>query len=244
MDGYLIFISGFGLLLAGVIKGATGLGYASCALPFLVVAVGLRPAMALVLLPAMATNISIAFTAGHFSEIVHRFAPLYLAMLPGIGLGLFILFWLGNSSLAVSILGAAIVSYAAFALWRPQLALSGQAARMLQVPTGFANGVLTGLTGSQVMPLFPYMMALDLDPNRLVQAINLSVMLASTVLAVSLFATGIMTLPLLAVSVLAIAPALLGVEIGRRVRGLIPATQFRTCVLVILFLMGISLVAR
>lgn len=244
MDWYLISISAFGLLLAGVIKGATGLGYASCALPFLVVAVGLRPAMALVLLPAMATNISVAFSAGHFSEIVRRFAPLYLAMVPGIGSGLAILFWLGSSSIAVSILGSAIVGYSAFTLWRPQLALSVQAARILQVPTGFANGVLTGLTGSQVMPLFPYMMALNLDPNRLVQAINLSVMLASIVLGVGLFATGIMTQPLLAVSALAIVPALLGVEIGRRVRNLIPATQFRTCVLVVLLLMGLLLITR
>ena len=200
--------------------------------------------MALVLLPAMATNITVAFSAGHFSEIVRRFAPLYSAMVPGIGFGLAILSWLGSSSIAVSILGAAIVGYAAFTLWRPQLALSVRAARILQVPTGFANGVLTGLTGSQVMPLFPYMMALDLDPNRLVQAINLSVMLASIVLAVGLFAMGIMTQPLLAVSALAIVPALLGVEIGRRVRNLIPAAQFRTCVLVVLLLMGLLLIAR
>ena len=42
----------FGLTIAGVIKGATGLGYASCALPFLVMVLGLKPAMGLVMLPA------------------------------------------------------------------------------------------------------------------------------------------------------------------------------------------------
>ena len=244
MDWLLISIASTGLLLAGVIKGTTGLGYASCALPFLVVAVGLKPAMALVLVPAMATNISVAMTAGHFTEIVRRFMPLYVAMVPGIAAGLCILLWLGTSSVAVSVLGGAIVGYATLSLLRPQLALSGYAERVLQIPTGFANGVLTGLTGSKVMPLFPYMMALDLDPNRMVQAINLSVMLASIVLALGLFATSIMTLPLFAASVLAILPALIGVEIGRRVRVHIPATQFRKCVLIVLLLMGLLLIAR
>src|SRR6185436_20590924 len=53
-------LAALGLFLAGVIKGTTGLGYSSCALPFLVSAIGLKPAMALVLIPAMATNVSVA----------------------------------------------------------------------------------------------------------------------------------------------------------------------------------------
>jgi uncharacterized membrane protein YfcA len=244
MDWALISIAGGGLLLAGIIKGATGLGYSSCALPFLVFAIGLKPAMALVLLPAMATNVAVALTAGHFSEIVRRFAPLYAAMVPGIALGLGILVWLSSASAAVSILGCTIVGYVAISFCRPHFILSSDAARLLKIPTGFANGVLTGLTGSQVMPLFPYMMALDLDPNRMVQAINLSVMIASIMLALGLLATNIMTTPLFVLSVLAIVPALLGVEAGRRVRAYIPATQFRTCVLVVLLLMGLLLIAR
>lgn len=244
MDWSLIPIAGTGLLLAGVIKGATGLGYASCALPFLVIAIGLRPAMAIVLVPAMATNFAVAITTGHFSELLRRFAPLYVAMVPGIGLGLGLLLWMGNSSVAASILGAVIIGYAILSLWGPRFVLSPQSARALQVPTGFANGMLTGLTGSQVMPLFPYMMALDLDPNRLVQAINLAVLLASTLLACGLFATSIMTPPLILASIAAIIPALLGVEIGRRLRGLIRPDQFRTCVLATLLAMGALLISR
>ena len=244
MDSFHIAIAGTGLFLAGLIKGATGLGYATCALPFLVFAIGLRPAMALVLIPAMATNIAVALTAGHFTEIARRFAPLYVSMVPGIALGLGILVWLGSATIAVPVLGLAIIGYVALSLCRPNISLSSQAASLLQVPTGFANGILTGLTGSQVMPLFPYMMALDLDPNRLVQAINMAVLLASLLLAVGLLATKIMTTHLLVLSVLAIIPALLGAELGRRLRARIPPEKFRTCVLVVLLLMGLLLVVR
>ena len=48
MEWSLLALAGLGLFLAGIVKGATGLGYSSCALPFLVSAIGLKPAMALV----------------------------------------------------------------------------------------------------------------------------------------------------------------------------------------------------
>ena len=47
-------VATLGLLVAGMIKGATGLGYASCALPFLAMAMGLRQAISVVMLPALA----------------------------------------------------------------------------------------------------------------------------------------------------------------------------------------------
>ncbi len=243
MDWSLLITAGLGLFLAGIVKGATGLGYSSCALPFLVSAIGLKPAMALVIIPAMATNVTVAFTAGHFSEIARRFSGLYLAMLPGIAIGVYLLAWIAQS-IATRTLGVVIIAYAALSLARPDLSISKVSERTLQIPTGFANGLLTGLTGSQVMPLFPYMMALELDPNRLVQAINLAVSLSSVILAIGLFSTGIMTPFLLGVSIIAIVPALLGVEIGGRMRSYIPSSKFKMVVLYVLFSTGLLLLIR
>ena len=243
MDWSLFVIAGAGLFLAGIVKGATGLGYSSCALPFLVSAIGLKPAMALVIVPAMATNVTVAFTAGHFTEITKRFSALYAAMMPGIAIGIVLLAWIAQS-IATRTLGLVIIAYAMLSLARPQLAISQPLARTLQVPTGLANGVITGLTGSSVMPLFPYMMAQDLDPNRLVQAINLAVSLSSIILAIGLFTTGIMTPMLFALSFVAIIPALAGVEIGTRLRTYIPASQFKAVVLYVLFGTGLMLLIR
>jgi uncharacterized membrane protein YfcA len=243
MEWSLLLLAGSGLFLAGVVKGATGLGYSSCALPFLVSALGLKPAMALVLIPAMATNVSVACTAGHFGEISRRFAGLYLAMLPGIAVGICLLVWI-NQAIAVQALGIIIIAYVCLTVFRPQVIISGTLERALKVPTGFLNGVLTGLTGSQVMPLFPYMMSLNLDPNRMVQAINIAVLLASLLLAVGLMMAGIMTTNLLFISVLALGPALLGCELGNRARKLIPVAQFKSVVLAVLFATGALLVLR
>lgn len=243
MTETMLLVAGLGLFLAGIVKGATGLGYASCALPFLATTIGLKPAMAVVIIPAMATNVRVAFTAGHFVETIRRFASLYAAMIPGIALGVLATVTI-SPALAAKTLGAIVVAYAVMTLAKPHFALPQAYVGALQIPTGFANGVLTGLTGSQVMPLFPYMMSINLDPGRLVQAINLAVMIASVFLAVGLYAAGIFTPEILAYSVVAIVPALAGVEIGNRLRLLIPADQFKTVILGVLMLTGLLLLVR
>ena len=58
-------VATLGLLVAGIIKGATGLGYASCALPFLAMAMGLRQANSVVMLPALASNFLIICITPH-----------------------------------------------------------------------------------------------------------------------------------------------------------------------------------
>lgn len=243
IDWQLVGIVIGGLLLAGIVKGATGLGYASCALPFLVYALGLRPAIAMVLIPAMATNISVALGNGHLRETCRGFAPMYLAMLPGIGVGLWLLVRV-SVDVAVMVLATTIIAYALFALAKPNLMLPTRAASVLQAPVGFLNGVLTGLTGSQVMPMVPYVMALNLEPARLVQAINLGVLLASVVLVGGLLVTGAVAGALLGASVVAVLPALVGVEIGQRLRALIPAEHFRAVVLLVLLVSGIGMLLR
>lgn len=241
VEWVLFFLAGAAFFFAGILKGATGLGYSSCALPILAWAIGLEPAMALVLIPAMATNVSVAFTTGHFAETARRFSSLYLAMVPGIAIGIYLLLWIGQS-VAVKTLGTSMIGYVALALLRPQYSLTANLEHWLQVPTGFLNGVLAGLTGSQVMPVVPYMMSLELDPERMVQAINLALMIASAALAFGLLATGIMTVQLLGISATAVVPALLGVGIGAKARLKIPAAQLRVGVLLVILMMGMLMI--
>ena len=110
-----ISVAGVGFFLAGVVKGATGLGYASCALPFLVISFGLKPAMSIVILPALATNIQLAFAAGHFRETIIKFRWLYLTMLPGIVVGIYFLN-IVNQSISIQISGSVVIAYTLLAL--------------------------------------------------------------------------------------------------------------------------------
>jgi uncharacterized protein len=243
MEWATLYLAFAGLLIAGIVKGATGLGYTTCALPFLVSAIGLKPAMALVIMPAMATNVGMAISGNHVLETLRRFKILYLAMLPGICAGVAILLWI-NQALAVHTLALAIIAYALLALFKPHFLLPAALEHPLQFPAGFLNGVMTGVTGAQVIPLFPYMMALNLDPDRMVQAINVAVLISSVALAITLSAAGVMTGSLFMASLLAIVPALLGVEIGTRARRLLSPAEFKRIALFTLLLMGVLMSFR
>ncbi|MGE3710779.1 MAG: sulfite exporter TauE/SafE family protein [Hyphomicrobiaceae bacterium] len=243
MDTTAIMLATMALFAAGVIKGATGLGYASCALPFLASLVGLKPAMAIVVVPAMATNFFIALTAGHLRETVRGLWPLYLAMLPGIALGLWLLVSI-DQKLALSALGCVIVLYSVFALCWPKVQIPQAWQSPLQVPAGFLNGLVTGMTGSQVMPLVPYIMGLSLDSTRMVQAINLAVILASFFLGAGLLASGTANMWLFTLSAIGVLPAFAGTAVGSKLRELIPDLLFRRIMLVVLALIGLGLLLR
>jgi uncharacterized protein len=232
-----------GLVLAGFIKGATGLGFASCALPFLVIAIGLKAAMALVVIPAMATNIGVVVTAGHARETLKRFKWLYLSMIAGVPVGVRILDLI-DQGIAVRFLGSILIVYTVLALSRPDFRLSPILAHYMQTPTGFLNGIVTGMTGAQVMPLFPYVMALRLDAARTVQAVNIAVLVGSSLLGVGLAVSGIMTKELFGISLLAAGPALVGVALGNAVRQHLNEVKFRRVAIGTLFIIGFTMLVR
>ncbi len=243
VDVNLIVVAVSGLFFAGIIKGATGIGYSSCALPFLVASLGLKEAIVLVVAPAMASNVAVLFTTGSLERSVRTFWRLYLATLPGILGGVLLLAW-ADRRIPTQVLGVIICAYAIQALLRPSFSISPKIASAVQIPVGFLNGLLTGFTGSQMLPLMPYMLALNLEPVLFVQAVNVAVVIASVFLAFGLWIAGLMSAPALSLSILAIAPALLGVQVGSWARRHIPASRFKSIVLAVLLLIGFSLTVR
>jgi hypothetical protein len=191
----------------------------------------------------MASNVAVLITTGSLGGSLRKFWPLYVATLPGILCGVFLLTW-ADKRIPTQVLGVIICAYAIQALLRPNFSISPKIARVAQVPVGFSNGLLTGFTGSQVMPLMPYMLALNLEPTLFVQAVNIAVVIASVFLGFGLWLAGLMSAPELSLSVMAIAPALLGVHLGNWARRHIPASQFKSIVLAVLLLIGFSLALR
>ena len=116
--------------------------------------------------------------------------------------------------------------------------------RPLGPPSGFLTGVINGLTGSQVMPSLPFLMALHLDRNLFVQAINMSFTLSSLIMAAGLAKLGLMHWDAVVLSSLGILCAFSGVRLGERLRNRLSPDHFRLAVLVMLAAAGIGLVMR
>lgn len=172
MSGFEVCVTVLGLFVAGVLKGATGIGYSTCALPFLAVAVGPGKAMALVVVPAIVSNLSLMLSGGGTVRALTRFWRFYIAIIPGTAVGVGFLFAI-DAPAAGRLLGLLTLLYVLLAITRPQLSLGPAAEHRLALPAGFANGILSGLTGSQVLPLVPYMMALRLPPDEQVPAVKI-----------------------------------------------------------------------
>ena len=238
----LAIVSGV-FFFAAFVKGITGLGFSTTCLPFLVLALGLKATLPLLIIPSLASNAIVMRDAGHFRETLRRFWPLFLAALPGVAIGLWLLDTV-DARVSAAVLGVVLVGYCLFALANPHLALPQALQRPLAPVAGLLTGLINGVTGSQVMPVLPYLLSLKLDPNRFVQAINCSFSLSSIVMAIGLSRLGLMTLEVAALSMAGLVFVYAGVTLGNRARRALKPNQFRIAVLVMLMAFGGSLVFR
>ncbi len=173
------------LLLAGFVKGVVGFDLPTVALVVLALFTGVVEAMALILVPAAVTNLWQALAGGNLAAILRRFWPL-LAMLC---LGAWISAgWLvGADALVLSVgLGALLVFYAAISLGGLQLPPPGLGERWWTPIVGLVNGLITGLTGTFVVPSVLYLQALRLAPDHLVQTMGVFFFTASLALCFGL----------------------------------------------------------
>ncbi len=238
-----IAIVGAAFFFAAFSKGITGIGFSTTCLPILALAIGLKETLPLLLIPSVASNAIVMVEAGHLRESLRRFWPLLLATVPGIAAGLALLTWLDQDR-AGGALGIVLFCYALFALRTPHLRLPGRLERPLAPLTGFLTGIVNGLTGSQVMPVLPFMLALRMDQDRFVQAINCSFTFCSLVMAVGLSKIGLMTGDAALASALGLVPVYLGVKLGSIVRRRLAPETFRKLVLAMLTAGGFLLIVR
>jgi uncharacterized membrane protein YfcA len=130
------------------------------------------------------------------------------------------------------------VLYAVYALFARQLQVPEAMEPWLSPVIGVATGLVTGSTGVFVIPAVPYLQALGLAKDDLVQALGLSFTVSTIALAASLGIRGAFDNGNLALSVLAILPALAGMGAGQVLRGRIAPATFRRWFLICLLLLG------
>lgn len=243
MTAETIAIIALAYLVASFVKGATGLGFSTSALPILALGLGLKSAMPLVIIPSLVSNALVMVQAGHFRETVKRFWPMFVATIPGLLVGLAVL-GLVDSLIAGAILGLVLIGYGTLTLLRPGRPIPEHLGRKLAPVSGLLTGMVNGMTGSQVMPVLPFLLALRLDPKRFIQAINISFSLSSIVMAFGLSKLGLMTLESIWISLAGLVPVYLGTKLGGMVRQRMDADTFRKVVLLMLIVFGVLLTGK
>jgi uncharacterized membrane protein YfcA len=237
-----LIIVGGTFLLAGFVKGVIGLGVPTVSLALLTVTLGMKPAMALLLLPSLVTNLWQAFAGGAFLAIVKRTWSLLLAMCLATWAGVHLLARTDTAILS-GLLGALLCAYAVLGLVRPQIPAPGRHEAWLSPVVGVVNGVLTGLTGSFVVPGVPYLQALGLGRDALVQAMGIMFTVSTLALAVSLSGQSLLPGELWLLSLAAVLPALVGMVLGQALRQLLSEALFRRVFFISLVILGLYIVA-
>jgi uncharacterized membrane protein YfcA len=230
-------------LLAGLVKGVVGLGLPSVSLGLLTALIGLPEAMALMLVPSFVTNLWQALAGGALAAIWRRLWRLLLAVCLGVWLGAGLLAR-GDTALLAGLLGILLALYAIVGLAAPRIPAPGRREAWLSPLVGAVNGLLTGLTGSFVVPGVPYLQALGLPRDVLVQAMGVLFSVSTLALGLALGGHGRLGPGLGAVSAAATLPALLGMALGARLRRHLSERRFRQALFAALLLLGLYIALR
>ncbi|WP_413793925.1 MULTISPECIES: sulfite exporter TauE/SafE family protein [unclassified Pseudomonas] len=224
-------------LLAGTLKGVIGLGLPTLSMGLLGLAMAPTQAAALLIIPATLTNVWQLAFGGHLQALIRRLWPLLLAICLGTGLGTL---WIGMTGGAwvVRALGGALLLYALGGLLLPTWRVGAGVEPWLGPLCGVITGVITSATGVFVIPAVPYLQALGLGKDELVQALGLSFTVSTLALAAGLFWRGALGVGEMSASLLVLLPALLGMWLGQWLRQRISAVLFKRVFFVGLAVLG------
>lgn len=249
MSQLLLVLAAFVLVLAGTVNGLAGFGFALIGTMVLASITDPATAIVVMIIPILAVNSSLVreLSVADLRSCGARFTPLLSAALVGTVLGMAIIDLLPDQQLR-ALLGAITLGFVINAQnvrSVPFLERAKQACFVKSTPAmigvGGVGGVIFGGTNVGIQ-LVAYVRSFDLSHRIFVGVIALVFLGLNGVRVATAAVFGMYTDVLVVIgSLLAIAPALLGVALGRRLRERVTQSAIRTMVLLLLTVVGLRL---
>lgn len=230
-------------VLAGIVKGVTGLGIPIIGVALVAPVLGMQTAVAVLLVPSIVTNLWQAVVGGAFVRIVRRLWPMLITACIGI--------WFGSGILAAAdgrflifFFGVFLIVYTTIALIKAKLPSPGMWETWLTPVMGAAGGVVFGMTGSFMVPGTLYVQSLGLARDQFVQALGIVFVTISSVMMGALAQRAMLSPEMVVLSVGALLPTILGMVLGQNLRRFLTEEQFTRVVLVVIMIAGFYMVGR
>lgn len=230
-------------VLAGIVKGISGMGLPTVAMGVLGLVMPPVAAASLMLVPSFVTNVWQLWRGPHLASLWRRLWTMMAGIFAGTVAGAALLAD-GQAGWATPALGTALVVYASYTLLARPLHVPAWLEPWLSPLMGVATGIITGGTGVLVVPAVPYLQSLGLQRDDLVQALGLSFTVSTVALAAGLVWHGAFDAARLGWSAVAVVPAWLGMWLGQRLRSRISPPLFRRGFLLCLLVLGGELLLR
>src|SRR5712691_117077 len=241
-DPFLLLIAA-AFLFAGFVKGVIGLGLPTVSMGLLAVTMQPSHALAIVIVPAVVTNIWQTFVGPYLRDIIRRLWPLIAGTVIGI--------WLNAGMLTgpyarygTIVLGVLLVIYAIVGLNKFSFSVARSDEKWIGGIVGVMTGVVSAATGVQVIPSMPFMQAIGMEKDELVQALGVFFTVATLALAFNLTASGLLTAATALPGAVAMVASFTGMFIGQAVRSRMQPDVFRRWFLIAMILLGLYLAAN
>ncbi len=215
----------FAYLIAGFVKGVIGMGLPTVALGILAAVITPAQAAAILIAPSLATNIWQMVAGPYLLGLVRRLGGMLLGMFVGAWLGSGILTGENAKPAAIG-LGIVLIAYSILGLTRFRFSVPRHTEIWLGPLVGVVTGYVMAATGVFVIPALPYLQAIGLQKDELVQALGLHFTVSTFALAFVLWDGGAFNMSLGTLSLFAIVPAMLGMYLGQKMRARISAQTF------------------
>ena len=229
--------------VAGYIKGVIGLGLPTIATAMMGLFLTPVQAASIVVLPAVLTNVWQMWNGRHLAVLLRRLAPLLIAIVLATTATAGVVAR-ANVKVTVACLGAALIAYAAYALWAPQLRIGPRYERWWGLAAGIATGCISGTTGVFVVPSVPFLQAIGLDKDEMVQGIGITAFTSAAALALGLGVHGNLRGDVVVPVAVALVAAFAGMGLGQVLRDGLALETFRRWVLIGLGGLGATMIAR
>jgi uncharacterized protein len=230
------------LLIAGATKGLIGIGMPIVALPLLNQVVDLPVAVAILSIPLIISNIPQALTGDKPSVVLNRLLPLLCGLVIGTVIGVCLL-----TSVRVDILkpivGVILILVVGLMLFAPHFAVARQHEKYLGPIVGLFGGILGGLAALPGPFVFVYILALGFSKDRFVQYSSMFLVVAATLMTITLRGFGALGWVDLLGSTLAVIPILAGMRLGTSLRASLSPPLFRKIILAVVMLSGIHMIS-
>lgn len=238
-DSFLILVAA-AFLIAGFVKGVIGLGLPTVSMGLLAVTMPPGQAIAIVIVPAIVTNIWQTFGGPYLRDILRRLWPLMVGTVIGI--------WLNAGLLTgpyapygTVVLGVLLVIYAIIGLSKVRFKVARRDEKWIGGIAGLITGVVSAATGVQVIPSMPFMQAIGMEKDELVQALGVFFTVATVALAFNITASGLLTAATALPGAIAMVMSFAGMFIGQAVRSRMQPEEFRRWFLIAMIFLGLYL---
>ena len=233
----------FAFGLAGLVKGVIGLGLPTVAIGILGLVMAPSQAAAILIVPSLVTNVWQLAAGPRFGALLKRLWPLLIGTCVGTWAAT-LLFEGVNMRWAPLALGGALIAYAIVGLSALKFSVPRRMEAWLNPLIGATTGVVTVATGVFVVPTVPYLQALEMDREDLIQALGLNFTVSTIALAGGLMHGGLLRPDIAGFALIALVTAMAGMFIGTHLRSRIPPQVFRRCFFGGLLLLGCHLALR